>query len=107
MACTSPGLGLNAVRLVPKPFGLRYRSRGNAVRYLRANGFNRTVLGQVLYSYFSMQKTWANVKDNVMRDVSSLKRDAAIGGKHAGRSLQIQVFNQPAAHKKRAQAAMK
>jgi hypothetical protein len=38
--------------------------------------------GQVLHSYFSMQRTWANAKVNAMRDVSFLKRDAAIGDKH-------------------------
>jgi hypothetical protein len=54
-----------------------------------------------------VQKTRVNVKVNAMRGVSFLKRDAAIGGKHNARFIQIQVFNQPAAHEKRAQAAMK
>ena len=52
-------------------------------------------------------ETWANAKVIAMRDASSLKRDAAIGGKHNARFIQIQVFNQPAAHENRAQAAMK
>jgi hypothetical protein len=63
--------------------------------------------GKVLHKYLSVQKTRAKVKVNAMRGVSFLKRDTAIGGKHAGRSLQIQVFNQPAAQENRAQTAMK
>jgi hypothetical protein len=46
---------------------------------------------QVLHTYLPVQKTWVNAKVDAMREVSFLKRDAAIGGKHVGLSRSFQI----------------